>query len=168
MKRILYVLLVFVMILGVGIATVSAEKEIPDVIKIGMISTISGEQALDGQNMTDAIRLVQKELEASGGLDVDGKKVKIEFVIEDCEAKPEIAVNAAQKLIEQDHVLAIIGPNNSGDTIASAEISQAAKIPQITNTGTNEAVTKVGDYIFRACFIDPFQGKVVATFAYDN
>ncbi|MEG2153022.1 MAG: ABC transporter substrate-binding protein [Clostridia bacterium] len=133
-----------------------------------MVSTITGAQALDGQNMTDAIRVVEKELADAGGLEIDGKKVKVEFVIEDCEAKPEIAVNAVQKLIQQDGVVAIIGPNNSSDTLASGEISQAAKIPQITNTGTNVAVTQVGDYLFRACIIDPFQGQVVATFAHND
>jgi len=168
MKKFVLLMVVLSLSLVMGISAVSAEKTIPDEINLGMISTISGSQAIDGQNMTDAIKLVQKELEENGGLDVDGKKVKINWIIEDCEAKPEIAVNAAQKLIEQDGVLAIVGPNNSGDTIASAEISQAAKIPQITNTGTNEAVTKVGDYVFRACIIDPFQGKVVAQFAYEN
>lgn len=168
MKKLVTLLVVFCTLLGTCIGVVSAQKVIPDEITIGMISTISGEQALDGINMTDAIRLVQKELEDAGGLNVDGKMVKINWKIEDCEAKPEIAVNAAQKLIEQDKVIAIVGPNNSSDTIASAEISQSAKIPQITNVGTNEAVTKVGDYIFRACIIDPFQGKVVAQFAYDD
>jgi len=144
------------------------EKKIPEVIKIGMVASISGDQALDGQNMVDAITMVQEELKAAGGLDIDGKKVQVKFINEDCEAKPEIAVNAVQKLINQDKVLAIVGPNNSSDTIASGVISQGAKIPQITNTGTNVKVTQVGDYIFRACFIDPFQGKVVAKFATDN
>jgi len=59
--------------LVMGISAVSAEKTIPDEINLGMISTISGSQAIDGQNMTDAIKLVQKELEENGGLDVDGK-----------------------------------------------------------------------------------------------
>lgn len=146
----------------------AGEKVIPDVIKIGMVSTISGDQAVDGVNMTDAVTLVSEELAANGGLDVGGKKVKIEFIIEDCEGKPEIAVNAVQKLIEQDGVLAILGPNNSSDVLSSGEISQAAKIPQITNAGTNIKVTQIGDYIFRSCFIDPFQGKVVAKFAWED
>ncbi len=144
------------------------EKAIPDVIKIGMVGTISGEQAVDGQNMTDAITLVKEELDALGGLDVDGKKVQVEFIIEDTEAKPEIACNAVQKLIEQDGVLAILGPNNSSDILACGEISNAAQIPEISNTATNIKVTQVGDYIFRACFIDPFQGKVVAKFAWED
>ncbi|MDR1731542.1 MAG: ABC transporter substrate-binding protein [Synergistaceae bacterium] len=156
--------------LGGGFMATPAEAAgaVPDEIKIGLVASISGGQALDGKNMVDAITLVKKELDAVGGLDIGGKKVKITWVIEDCEAKPEISVNAVQKLIEQDGVLAIVGPNNSGDTIASGEVSQAAQIPQITNTGTNIKVTQVGDYIFRACFIDPFQGKVIAKFAYDN
>jgi branched-chain amino acid transport system substrate-binding protein len=146
----------------------AGEKVIPDVIKIGMVGTISGEQAVDGQNMTDAITLVQEELAAQGGLDVDGKKVQVEFVIEDTEAKPEIASNAVQKLIEQDGVLAILGPNNSSDILACGEIAQAAQVPEISNTATNIKVTQIGDYIFRSCFIDPFQGKVVAKFAWED
>lgn len=168
MKKHLLLVIVFLFIPCILFGSVAAQKEVPDEINIGMMGTISGEQAIDGLNMTDAIKLVQKELEANGGLDVNGKKVKINFIIEDTEAKPEIAVNAALKLIEQDKVLAILGPNNSSDTIASGEVSQSFQIPQITNVGTNIAVTQVGDYIFRACIIDPFQGKVVAQFAYDN
>jgi branched-chain amino acid transport system substrate-binding protein len=143
----------------------ASTKVIPDEIKIGVTGSMSGDQAVSGKAMVDAIALVKKELDSTGGLLVDGKKVKITFVVEDCESKPEISINAVQKLISQDHVLAIIGPNNSSDVIASGAVSQAAKIPQITHTGTNVKVTQVGDYIFRECFIDPFQGKIAAKFA---
>lgn len=164
MKKSLVILLVvcFVMSSFVG----AFAKDIPDEVTIGMIGAISGAQALDGQNMQDALKVLRSEINDT--ITIDGKDVHVNWVYEDCEAKPEIAVNAAQKLVEQDHVIAIVGPNNSSDAIAAAAITQDAEIPLISNTGTNIAVTQVGDYTFRACIIDPFQGKVASKFAFEN
>lgn len=150
-----------------GIKT-AASTEVPDVIKIGVMGTFSGEQAVDGQNMQGAIDLVKKELEEAGGLEVNGEMHKVEFIISDTEGKPEQAVNVMQKLIQQDGVVGVLGPNNSSDCLSSYEIAQSAGIPCITNTGTNIQVTQVGDYCFRACYIDPFQGKVVAKLALED
>lgn len=141
---------------------------IPDEIKIGVVGSMSGDQAVSGKAMTDAITFVKHELDVTGGLDVDGKKVKITFVVEDCESKPEITVNAIQKLIQQDKVLAIIGPNNSSDILAGGVIAQNNKIPEITHTGTNIKVTQIGNYIFRMCYTDPFQGTLAAKFVAKN
>ena len=143
----------------------AAATEMPDSIKIGVMGTMTGEQALDGDNIKGAIALVEKELEADGGLKVGDKVVKVEFVFGDTEAKPELAVNVMQKFLDQEKVVAVLGPNNSSDCLAAYEVSQAAGIPCVTNTATNVKVTQIGDYIFRACFIDPFQGKVMANYA---
>jgi branched-chain amino acid transport system substrate-binding protein len=142
----------------------SMAKDIPDEIKIGWIGTISGSQAIDGWNMSNAIKLVEKEIEDAGGFKIDDKVVKVTFIGEDTEGKNDLAVNAAAKLVTQDGVIAILGANNSGDTIAAAQITQEAKVPTISNTGTNVRVTQQGDFIFRACFIDPVQGKIAAAF----
>lgn len=138
---------------------------VPDTIKIGVMGTMTGEQAEDGKNVQGAISLIQKELEEAGGLQVGEKMVQIEFVFGDTEAKPEQAVNVMQKFVNQDNVVAVIGPNNSSDCLSSYEVSQAAGIPAITNCGTNVRVTEIGDYCFRACFIDPFQGLCMANYA---
>lgn len=166
MKKFLVLLLVVCCMMAAVVPSMA--KDIPDEIKIGWMGTISGAQAIDGWNMTNAIKLVEKEIEDAGGFKIDGKVVKITFIGEDTEGKNDLAVNAAQKLVNQDGVLAILGANNSGDTIAAAQITQGAGIPQISNTGTNVKVTQVGDYIFRACFIDPVQGKIAAAYIYNT
>ncbi len=166
MKKVVLLVVVVCLLLSVFGSTFA--KDIPDEINIGMIGAITGGQALNGMNMMDALKLVQKEIEDAGGFFIDGKEVKLNWIYEDTEAKPEIAVNATQKLIESDNVIAVLGPNNSADAIAAGTIAQNAGVPLITNTATNVKVTQVGDYIFRACIIDPFQGKVIAKFAREN
>ena len=162
MKKSLILLLVVCCLLAAVVPSMA--KDIPDEIKIGWIGTISGSQAIDGWNMSNAIKLVEKEIADAGGFFIDGKEVKITFIGEDTEGKNDLAVNAAAKLVTQDGVLAILGANNSGDTIAAAQITQEAGVPTISNTGTNVRVTEQGNFIFRACFIDPVQGKIAAAF----
>ena len=162
MKKLFVLLLVVCCMLASVVPSMA--KDIPDEIKIGWIGTISGSQAIDGWNMSNAIKLVEKEIEDAGGFKIDDKVVKVTFIGEDTEGKNDLAVNAAAKLVTQDGVLAILGANNSGDTIAAAQITQEAKVPTISNTGTNVRVTQQGDFIFRACFIDPVQGKIAAAF----
>ena len=146
----------------------SSAEGMPSTIKIGVMGTFSGEQAVDGENMQGAIDLVKQELEESGGLEVNGQLYPVEFIIGDTEGKPEQAVNVMQKFINQDKVVGVLGPNNSSDCLAAYEVSQEAGIPAITNTGTNIGVTQVGDYCFRACFIDPFQGQIMAKLALED
>jgi branched-chain amino acid transport system substrate-binding protein len=85
--------------------------------------------------------------------------------VADDQSKPEEAVTAVQKLVTQDHAVAIIGEVASSRSLAAAPICQRARIPMLSPSSTNPKVTKVGDYIFRACFIDPFQGTAMANFA---
>lgn len=149
-------------------ASDKTDSAMPDSIKIGVMGTMTGEQALDGDNMRGAIALIEKELEAAGGLKVGDKMVKVEFVFGDTEAKPEQAVNVINKLIDQDGVIAVLGPNNSSDCLSSYEVAQAKGIPCISNTATNVKVTQIGDYCFRSCFIDPFQGLCMAQYAVET
>ena len=97
-------------------------------------------------------------------LTVGDKEYPIEFVVMDTEGLEEKTANVYQKLIEEEKVIAIAGPDSSKCMLAAAPIAQNAKCPAITSFGTNTAVTEVGDYIFRACFIDPFQGAVAAAY----
>jgi branched-chain amino acid transport system substrate-binding protein len=109
--------------------------------------------------------MAAEEWNASGGV-FDGKMVKM--VVEDDRGDPATAAKAYSKVIQQDHAAAIIGTIMSKCTLAGAPIAQAAGVPMISPTSTNEKITLVGDYIYRACFIDPFQGVVGAKFAFND
>ena len=109
-----------------------------------------------------------EEINQQGGIEAGGKKYKLDLVFEDDEGRPESAANAYRKLIDQDGVLAIVGTVMSKCSLAGAPIAQEAHIPMISSASTNPQVTLVGDYIFRACFIDPFQGRIMANFAFTS
>jgi branched-chain amino acid transport system substrate-binding protein len=93
---------------------------------------------------------------------------RIRLLVEDDQSRPEEASNAVTKLITQDKVVAVLGEVASRRTLAAAPVSQKYQIPMISPASTNERVTQVGDYVFRVCFIDPFQGEVLAKFAYND
>ncbi|MGE5507074.1 MAG: ABC transporter substrate-binding protein [Chitinophagales bacterium] len=131
-------------------------------VKIGVVYEQTGAVASFGQSAVNATKMLVDDLNAKGGIKGLGK---IELVIEDNKSDAAESANAYNKLIYKDKVVAILGPITSTNTLAAAPIAQQAGIPIITPTATNEKVTLVGNYIFRACFIDPFQGKVGAVFA---
>ncbi len=141
-----------------------AEQPKADKIKIGVVAPLTGDVATFGQSTKNAIELARDQLNAKGGL--LGKQV--ELVFEDDKNDPNETAAAVKKLISQDKVVAIVGSVASKCTLAGAPIAQENKIPMITPTSTNEKVTPIGEYISRACFIDPFQGKVMAKFAGEN
>jgi branched-chain amino acid transport system substrate-binding protein len=135
-----------------------------DTILIGEIGSLTGSEATFGISTRNAIELALREVNAAGG--VKGRKIEIR--VYDNQSKPEEAANAANRLINQDQVLLILGEVASSNSIAMAQKAQPAKVPMISNASTNPKVTEIGDYIFRVCFIDPFQGYVMAKFARDN
>ncbi len=135
-----------------------------ETIKIGGILEMTGNIASFGQSSRNGIVLAFEEINAAGG--VLGKQ--IEFVLEDNKSIQVESATAAQKLIQQNGVAAILGAVASSNTLAAAPIAQDAKIPLISPSSTNPAVTEVGDYIFRSCFIDPFQGEVMSKFAIES
>lgn len=130
-------------------------------IDIGVVTPLTGSVAAFGKSARNGLDLLQTEVNDKGG--INGKKIK--FIYGDDENKPASAVNVAQKLINDDKVVAIVGPLTSTCANSVAPILQQDKIPMVTGTATNSNVTKAGDYIFRTCFIDPFQGTVIAKFA---
>jgi branched-chain amino acid transport system substrate-binding protein len=134
-------------------------------IVIGMYGSLTGDGASFGLSSKDGTELAVDEINAAGGL-LNGRKLKL--LIEDDQSKPEEASNAVTKLITQDKAVAILGEVASRRTLAAAPVAQKYQIPLITPASTNERVTKVGDYIFRVCFIDPFQGEVLAKFAFND
>jgi len=139
-----------------------------DTILIGHVASMTGEQATFGESTDNAIKLAISEANAAGG--VKGKKLVLKTY--DDQGKPEEAAIAATRLIQQDKVLVLLGEVASSRSLAIAPIADANKVPQISPTSTNPRVTKDGDktrpYVFRVCFIDPFQGTVMAKFAREN
>jgi len=135
-------------------------------IKIGGDFEITGGVANFGKSTVNGIQLAFKEVNAKGG--VLGKKLVL--VLADNKSEPSEAANAITKLITQDKVVTVLGPVASSNVLAASQIATDNKIPLLTATATASKVTvgddgKVKDYIFRACFIDPFQGEVMANFA---
>ena len=135
-----------------------------DTILIGEVGSLTGSEATFGISTRNAIELAIREVNAAGG--VKGRKIEIR--VYDNQSKPEEAAQAANRLINQDNVLLILGEVASSNSMAMAEKAQPAKVPMISNASTNPKVTEIGNYIFRVCFIDPFQGYVMAKFAHDN
>lgn len=149
--------------LGLSILLLSGcgKQEDANTIVIGEYGSMTGGTATFGQSTHKGIMLATEELNNAGGL--LGKKVSI--ITEDDQGKPEQAVNAVLKLIQRDHVTAVLGEVGSSRSLAAGPICQQNKVPMISPSSTNPKVTQIGDYIFRACFIDPFQGSVMAKFA---
>ena len=148
---------------GCGGSKPAAEKP-AEPIKIGAVAPVTGPAATFGKSTKQGYEMALEEWNAKGG--VLGRKV--EMVFEDDKADPTEAANAFSKLINDNHVVAIAGSVTSSCSLAGAPIAQRAGVPMITPTSTNPKVTEQGDYIFRACFIDPFQGTVAAKFAFNN
>jgi len=169
-KNLLALILISVLVFSLAGCNSQTSSNTEDVssLKIGVVAPMSGQSAIAGEYIKNGISLAVDELEEAGGLDRNGKKIQIEVIYEDNEAKPDMTSNAYRKLIEQDKVIAIVGPDMSGAILAAGPIAQQAKIPAIGTFTTNEKVTQVGDFVFRACFIDPFQGKVMAQYAYND
>jgi branched-chain amino acid transport system substrate-binding protein len=135
-----------------------------DKIAIGAVLTISGQNGFYGTESRDGALLAIEHINAAGG--VLGKQLTL--IPEDDESDASKAVNAFTKLSTRDKVSYIIGASLSGTTMAFTAQAQAAKIVLISPSATNAKVTDPGEFIFRACFIDPFQGIVAANFAYDT
>ncbi len=142
----------------------SCTKPATDTIKVGEYASLTGKEASFGQQSHKGLVLAIEELNAAGG--VLGKK--LELITEDNQTKSGESATAVKKLISRDKVIALIGEVASGRSNEAAPIAQAAKIPMIAPAATNPSVTQTGDYIFRVCFIDPFQGTVMAKFAKDD
>jgi branched-chain amino acid transport system substrate-binding protein len=164
---VLCIMMVALMFVGCAPKTTTATgaPAAADVIKIGAVFPMTGDVATFGKSSKQAVDLAVAEQNAKGGL--LGKQVSVTF--EDDGNKPADAANALQKLISNDKIVAVIGSVSSKCSIAMGPIATQNKIPMISSTSTNPKVTtEGGEYVYRACFIDPFQGTVVAKFATDT
>ena len=132
-----------------------------EVIKIGGIGPLSGPNSTYGISVKEGADLLAEEINAAGG--INGKKV--EFIFEDDQSDNPVAASAFNKLVDKDGVCAILGGVTSGTTLAIAPNSINKKIPMITPTGTEPTITNVGgDFMFRGCFVDSFQGEILAKY----
>lgn len=164
MKKALSIL--FAVALLIGCFSGCAGKKEPDTIDVGYLVHITGDSALWGQAERDGAIIAMDEINAAGG--ILGKQLNMVFY--DGRGTSADSVNAVKKAVEQDGVVAMLGSNLSGPTIAVADICANAKVPQIASYATNTMVTrtedgKVRDWSFRLCFTDPYQGRIIANYA---
>ncbi|MRR17179.1 MAG: ABC transporter substrate-binding protein [Deltaproteobacteria bacterium] len=166
------ILIIFLVILSLGVFGCS--KEDSSQIKIGLIAELTGDIPAVGASCKKAADLAVQEINDLGGIELGGKKYKIKLIVEDNAGKADQSASAAQKLITQNKVLAIVGPNASRYALPAAEIAETSKVVLITPWSTTPKATLDSKtnaskkYVFRACFIDPFQGRVVAKFILDD
>jgi branched-chain amino acid transport system substrate-binding protein len=141
--------------------TMSADE---DTIKVGEYASLTGKEASFGQSSHHGIAMAFEEINAAGG--VLGRK--IELFTEDDQTMPGQSATVAKMLIARDKVIALLGEVSSGRSLEAGPVAQAAKVPMIAPAATNPKVTQTGNYVFRVCFIDPFQGTVMAKFALND
>ncbi len=135
-----------------------------DVIKIGLISSLTGSVSSYGQSVRNAVTMGIEDINAAGG--IHGRK--IELVILDDKGDATEAAQAARRLIDRENVSLILGPVITPCVMAVAPIAQAARVPMLTPTGTGDEITSIGDFIFRGAYKDSFQGSIMAQFAVEN
>ena len=133
-------------------------------IKIGINAPMTGDIPKVGEGSKFAAQMWLEDIKAAGGLEVGGKKYPVELVIEDNESKAESAVKVNTKMITEDEVLVIVGPQSSKQAIPAGGVADNYKTPMITPWSTNPDTTKDRPFVFRGCFLDPFQGPLLANF----
>ena len=169
-KSVIFIL--FLVILSLGICGCS--KEDSSQIKVGVIAELTGDIPAVGASCKNAAEMAVAEINDGGGIQLGDRKYKINLIIEDNAGKADQSASAAQKLITQNNVVAIVGPNASRYALPAAEIAETGKVVLITPWSTAPKATldsRTGaskKFVFRSCFIDPFQGRVLAKFVLDN
>lgn len=176
MRRKIYsIMIVMLLVLSLGMIGCTPKPEqdnasepaVAEVVKVGWIGSLTGDQAVWGQCELNTVKMMFEEMNAKGGL--LGKQVEV--IGYDTRGDAAEAVNAVRRLTSQDKVIAIIGPNASGQAIAISSVLEEMKVPDIATVATNPKVTvvdgKVKPFNFRVCFIDPYQGAVAAGYAVD-
>jgi branched-chain amino acid transport system substrate-binding protein len=167
MKRTLFALFLITTLL-IGFACERRGNETNGVstgqVIVGYYGDLSGRTSSFGQSTKNGVEMAADEINKAGG--INGRTVQI--ITEDDQGEPNKAATVVTKLINQDKVQALLGEVASSNSLAAAPKAQEAKVPMISPSSTNPAVTQVGDYIFRVCFIDPFQGEVMAKFSANN
>lgn len=165
MKKIIFISMLILSLVMTGCSTGVGSSKTLSEIKVGLSAPMTGDISQIGQSSKNAAEMAVDEINTAGGIKVGTSSIPVKLIVGDDENKPESAANVFQKLINQDKVLGIIGPPTSKCANAGASIAESAQTVMISSWATNVNVTKGKSYVFRACFIDPFQGKVNASFA---
>jgi len=134
------------------------------VVKVGINAPITGDIPKVGEGTKYAAQMWLEDIEKAGGIEVGGEKYPVELIIEDNESKAESAVKANTKMITEDEVLVIVGPQSSKQAVPAGDVANNYETPMITPWSTNPDTTKDRPFVFRGCFLDPFQGPVLANF----
>jgi branched-chain amino acid transport system substrate-binding protein len=150
--------------LVIGLIFTSCDGRKAKTIKIGINAPMTGDIPKVGEGTKFAGEMWLEDIKAAGGLEVGGKKYPVEIVLEDNESKAESAVKVNTKMITEDEVLFIVGPQSSKQAIPAGEVANNYKTPMISPWSTNPDTTKDRPFVFRGCFLDPFQGPVLANF----
>ncbi len=164
MRKVAWTTLSFLLAVALACPAMAGKKT----IKIGLNVPITGDIPKVGEGSKYAAEMWLEDIEKAGGLEVGGKKYPVEIVIEDNESKAESAVKVATKLITDDEVLVIVGPQSSKQAVPAGEVANNYETPMISPWSTNPDTTKDRPYVFRGCFLDPFQGPVLANFITDE
>lgn len=162
-RKALLVAVISFFVLGLGVGLAGA-----DTIRIGINAPLTGDIPKVGEGTKYAAQMWLEDVNAAGGIEVGGKKYMVELIIEDNESKAESAVKANTKLITEEDVLAIVGPQSSKQAIPAGGKANELGTPMISPWSTNPDTTKDRPFVFRGCFLDPFQGPVVANFMNDE
>ena len=153
----------FPLLLGLGLLSVSSA--LAQEIAVGEFASLTGGNATFGQSSHNGTALAVDEINAGGGV-LNGEKLKL--LTEDDQSKAGEPANIVKKFISNDKVAAVLGEVASSKSLEAAPICQTSRVPMISPASTNPKVTEIGDFVFRVCFIDPFQGTVMAKFALDT
>jgi len=165
--------LIFLLCLLISVGF-GCQKTSDSTVKVGLIAELTGDIPAVGASCKNSAELAAKEINDSGGITIAGKNYTVELFIQDSAAKPDQSAAAAQKLITQNNVIAIIGANASSNAIPASEIAETSKTVLITPWSTNPKTTqdsRTGEpknYVFRACFTDVFEGHILGKFAAGN
>ncbi len=134
-------------------------------IKIGINAPITGDIPKVGENTKNTAKMWLEDIEKAGGIEIAGEKYPVEIIVEDNEAQAESAVKTNTKMITEDEVIIVIGPQSSKQAIPAGGVANSYATPMISPWSTNPDTTKDRPYVFRGCFLDPFQGPMLANFA---
>ncbi|MBN2306071.1 MAG: ABC transporter substrate-binding protein [Anaerolineae bacterium] len=166
-KRLLTLLLTIVIVMGaIGTIPVGAQDDcdFAGEIYVGVIAPLTGDIPKVGQSTVEAAEMAVEEINAECGLEIDGESYEIVIIVEDNESKAESSVAVATRLIVEEDVIAIIGPQSSKQAVPTGQVANDRETPMISPWSTNPNTTVDRPWVFRVAFLDPFQGPVVANF----
>ncbi len=163
MRKMIYLLMVSCVV-ALCFSTAAWSQGRKTTIKVGINAPMTGDIPKVGEGTKYAAEMWLEDVQKAGGIEVGGEKYPVEIIVEDNESKAESAVKVNTKMITQDDVMIIIGPQASSQAVPAGDVANNYETPMISPWSTNPATTTDRPYVFRGCFLDPFQGPVVANF----